>query len=293
MRTRIVSAVVAFAFLILAPAITRAQSIVIAGDSISNEYRGTNNTCGSTSYASTTLNWMEALVAKRSINVGSWGAYGGLRGTGYAQNWAVNGHDSHDAYLNQASPASEQHPDVAILMVGGMDLEPNTHQRAREIYYGTISPSAYTSWKNGILNDQRSALQLMTQYGGTRFLTTLPTPVASVNYSDPTGIARLVTAQQDVNALLAANASTYNYTVIDLEQWWSGLSTAGYLQSNGSIVVGSHTIATTSGCEPHNQSVPSGLPGTVVSGLLANYILSVTGLATSLTDTAILSAAGL
>src|SRR5688572_25679629 len=61
----------------------------IMGDSNTDEYRANDNRGGS--YAATTLNWLEQLVAKRGVQAGSWGTWGEPRRSGYKYNWARSG----------------------------------------------------------------------------------------------------------------------------------------------------------------------------------------------------------
>ena len=80
----------------------------IMGDSNSDEYRADDNNRGST-YASTTLNWVEQLQRYRGIDIGPWGNWSGTRRSGYEYNWALSGATAEDVVnTGQATGLAQQ-----------------------------------------------------------------------------------------------------------------------------------------------------------------------------------------
>jgi hypothetical protein len=275
-----------------------AQSVAVAGDSQSDAYRANDARCRNTVWANTTLNWVEQIARYRAgvVSLGSWGTFSEPRRTDYSQNWARSGAVSTDVNTKgQASGVAAQHTDAAILWVGPNDIDPANKQRAREVYYGTISPSTYTSWVNGIVNAQRLSARTMKTGGAVVWVATLaPSSRPRPGYTDPAGLARLTQAARDIAAGVRNGAPIDGYQVIDFEfGFMPWLVARGTAQPDGTWRVNGRSVAMTASCAPTSAMLPDGHSGSVFNGLWAAYILQVTGLATPFTDAEIAAASGL
>ena len=291
MRNRIATLAILFS-LVTIPAF--AQRVGVAGASDSDAYRANDNRCRGT-YAATSLNWVEILVRTRAVDFGPWGSFSEPRRIDYAQNWARSGAVSADANSKgQAAGVASQSPDVAILFIGANDIDPRLKQRAREIYYGTITASALAAWQTGIVNAHLLAMQTMMSSGAQGWMATMPSqPRPSAGYQDPVGLARIAAAVAAINVRLVQGAVTYGYGLIDLDGFSTWLVARGTMQIDGTLIVAGRTITRTGSCEPHSLLFPDGHPGTVAHGLLATYFAEITGIAAPLSDEEIVAAAGL
>ena len=276
-----------------------AQRVAVAGDSATDEFRGTDNRCGTSIYRDTTKNWLELLVDLRHLDVGIWGTYSEPRRRGYSQNWARSGAVSADVNSRgQAVGVASQSPDVALLMVGSNDINPAYKDYPRRLYYNTLSASSRAYWINQIVSAHTRAITTMRSTGATAWMATIGKyPQPHPSYQNPAGLARIALAVSEMNAKLVAAAPVYGYSVLDLnafETWLMARGTAtAPLLSGQPLLVGGRTIVLGASCNPVNLLLNDGHGGTVLNGLLASYIAEVTGITTPLSDAEIVAAAGL
>lgn len=269
-----------------------AQRVAVAGDSWSDAYRANDNRCKGT-FAAVSLNWVEHLE-RNNMDFGVWGSYPEPRRIDYAYNYARSGAVSADVNTKgQAAGVASQAPDVAILFVGSNDIDVARKQRAREIYYGTITAASRAAFINGIVNAHLTAMQTMQSTGAKGWMVTLfESPRPSASYQDPVGLARIAAVAQEINTRLVQGAVAGGYGMIDAEGFYVWLTARGSLQPDGTLLVAGRTITRTASCNPRSIMFPDGHPGTVFQGLWGTYIAEIVGVPV-LTDEAIVAAAGL
>lgn len=290
---RVAATILFVLFVLCLPVLASAQSLGILGDSDSDEYRGTDNRCKQTPYAATTKNWVELYADAHPGALGVWANWGGIRRLGYAQNWARSGATSAQVLSQgQHTGLAAQGVDLAILHVGVNDLKPGK-SLYEGIYSGSQSASSVAKALTAIVTAQRTAITTVMASGAAGYVMTMLAHAPDAAHQDPVGLARIAQAVATVNAGLVAASVTYGFTIIPYADMGLWLQASGYLQVDGTLLVGGETITASASCEPHSALLNDGHMGTVLNGLLLNLALDVTGLAPALTDPEILTAAGL
>lgn len=268
--------------LVLCVQLVSAQTVLrigILGDSNSDEYRANDNRGGS--YAATTLSWVELLQAHRGVDVGTWGSRSEPRRVGYANNWARSGATagtmiSSGQHTGLAAQIAANQINIAIIYIGQNDFHTwnNTYQ---PVYNGTLSGAALQSKINGIIASITTAVDTLLAAGSVDiYLFSFGDPSGVVNWAsfpDASKRALVTNATLQVNSGLNALAVSRGITIVDLFVF---PTTLPYNGSGTALVVGGETITFTQGNEPHNFRLGDsvGHPGTVVNGLIANYLIS-------------------
>lgn len=288
-----------------------ALAMGIIGDSVVDEYRADDNRAGGTSYAATTLNWVELGVKYNRLNVGSWSSSsrGDPRRAGYEYNWAKSGAKVHDiisqgqvsGVVNQIKQGKFNN---VFIQVGSNDFLPANSLTSQDsyssIYNGTLTGTALNSKLDAIVLDFTSSVNSLLEAGVTHiYITNIGDPGISPNtqkvYTDATKRARVTNAISSVNARLSM-LSSQKVHVIDMGEFANSLLSS---LNNGALNVSGVNITFTNGWAPTNLILGDGVhTGTVGSGLLLNFFLSKISLfsgnyLSSISDSEILSAAGI
>ena len=253
----------------------------VLGDSNSDEYRADDNRGGV--YAATTLNWVEQLVAKRGLNFGPWGSWGGPRRTGFKYNWARSGATAESMirsgqHLGLAQQVAAGEVGYAFIFIGTNDfhVRNGTYQ---EIYDGRLSDRQLQAKINRIISSITTAVDTLQGAGNVKIVVS--------NYADP-GVSsdfQLIfpnpTKRQRVTgAILAINqgindlVASRRLILADLYSFNKDLNSR--LDANGNLNIGGELIQTrVRGDEPHHYQLydESGHIGTVGSGLWANLFI--------------------
>ena len=253
----------------------------VMGDSGSDEYRADDNRGGT--YAATTLNWVELLVRYRGLDAGVWGTRGEPRRTGYEHNWARSMARAADVISQGqadglAQQVAEGKVSWALLMVGANDFAVwnNTYEA---VYSGAVSGAALTAKIDGIVASIAQALDIVRIAGPVQLLVAnrpppQVTPSFQAQFPDPAGRQRVTDAIADVNDGIANVAVQRGIPVVDLD----GLATAvlsSQVDANGNLDIEGELINLLfPGDEPHHGLLgDNDHAGTVLGGILANYIL--------------------
>ena len=255
--------------------------IGIMGDSNSDEYRADDNRGGA--YAATTLNWVEQLYKSRSLNFGSWGTWGEPRRSGFEYNWARSGAtaqslidmNQHVGLAQQVTAGLVSH---VILYIGTNDfhLLNGTYE---EIYNGSLAGAALQAKIDAIIENMTLAVDTILTAGQVKMLVVTigdpgKSPAALELFPDPQKRQRVTDAIVTTNNSIELMAQARGCPVVDLEEFTDYILSR--VDQNGNLLVGDELIQFLErGNEPHHMQLddPSGHPGTVASGLLANWLL--------------------
>lgn len=259
-----------------AAAQTTPPRIGIIGDSITDEYRGTDNRGGV--YRSTTLNWLEQLVRTGRVDAGEWGSYAEPRRTGYANNWARSGTTVEGALLaGQHLGVAAQDIDLLVVYVGSNDFAPYNGKYG-EIYNGAVSGQNLTNKLNDIGNRIAAMIDaVLDEYPA------LPVVVATIgdwanspsvlaSFTDPGKRALVTAAINSANTRIEGVANARGLAVFRSADFYQEVIAR---LSGTTITVAGYTVNVFGICDVPNCGVlGDGIHiGTVMSGLMANSIL--------------------
>ena len=255
--------------------------IGIMGDSNSDEYRADDNRGGA--YAATTLNWVEQLYKSRSLNFGRWGTWGEPRRTGFEYNWARSGAtaqslidmNQHTGLAQQVAAGLVSH---VILYIGTNDFHLN-NGTYEEIYDGSLAGAALQAKIDAIIENMTLAVDTILAAGQVKMLVVTigdpgMTPAALQQFPDPQKRQRVTDAIAATNNSIELMAQARDCPVVDLGEFTDSILSR--IDENGNLLVGDELIQFLErGNEPHHMQLDdsSGHPGTVASGLLANWLL--------------------
>ena len=254
--------------------------IGIMGDSNSDEYRANDSRGGL--YADNTLNWMEQLVLNRHLNFGPWGKWSEPRRTGYEYNWARTGATASSLiesgqHTGLAQQVADGKVSIVFLWIGDNDFH-LTNGTYEEIYDGTLSGAEIELKIDRFVDDVTTAVDTVLGAGNVQMVivTVLDqglAPEAAKRFPAPEGRQRVTDAINTVNQRLKQLAESRNIAVADM----SAVSTQIFRQidAKGFLDVGGEKITILKkGDDPHFSRLDDkqGHAGTVVSGLLANFL---------------------
>lgn len=196
----------------------------VMGDSLSDEYF--ENFTGSTNQ-----NWVEQLANYRAVNFGPTaaaagkGSWGTPRNTGYEYNWALYGATSsallsagqHTGFAAQVAPKGIQY---GVLAIGANDLI-YSGSNYGSIYDGTWSPAQVATFKAGVVNNIKTALDTALASGVKMVLADVPdygvTVSAVSSRNDAAKRDRVTAVITDINAQLKQYADAVNVPLVDLQ----------------------------------------------------------------------------
>jgi hypothetical protein len=257
----------------------RAGGWGMMGDSGADEYRADDNRGGS--YGSVTFNWIELLVRFRQVDFGEWGTRSAPRRTGYEFNWARSGATSRTLitqgqHTGLAAQVQAGLVDNVVMQIGANDF--STGGIYDEIYYGTLAGSELQSRLDAIYNDITLALKTVQDAGADNvFWNTVQDrgrgPVYAASFPDPARRQLVTDAIGQVNSRVRQFAQSRNIVCVDMDQLTGVLMSM--IDANGKIHVGNEVLDfTVPGDEPHHAFLADAEhPGTVVEGILANFML--------------------
>ncbi len=255
--------------------------IGVMGDSNSDEYRADDNRGGA--YAATTLNWVEQLSRSRGLNFGRWGNWGDPRRTGFEYNWALSGATAQSLidsgqHTGLAQQVADGQVSYVILYIGTNDfhLVNGTYE---EIYNGTLTGVALQSKINAIVQNMTLAVDTILAAGQVKMVVINigdpgKNPAAFLQFPDPQRRQRVTDAIDATNFLIGQMGQARGIPVADLAAFTNSILSKVNL--NGDLEMGDEFIHLMErGDEPHHMQLDdfSGHPGTVASGLLANWLL--------------------
>jgi Bacterial Ig domain/GDSL-like Lipase/Acylhydrolase len=283
MRIRVLPflAVASLVALVAAPAVAQVTGgLGVLGDSSSDEYRADDNRGGA--YAATTLNWLELLARHRGVNVGPWGTWGGSRRTGYEFNWARSGARAADLFAQGQAPGLAQQVtagrvSAVVLMIGTNDFAVGNGSYA-PIYDGTLTGAALAAKIDGVVASIAQAMDVLLAAGPVQLLVAnLPAQDVSSQhlamFPDPARRQLVLDAMLAVSNGIENAAVQRGVPVLDLDAFAAGLFAR--VDGAGNIDIGGQLVSlVVPGDEPHHALLGDGKhTGTVMGGLLANYIL--------------------
>lgn len=255
----------------------------IMGDSNSDEYRADDNRGGE--YAETTLNWMEQLAVSRDLNFGQWGYWGDVRRSGYEHNWALSGARTKDMindgqHTGLAQQVATGQVSLVVLYIGTNDFSA-TNGSYLEIYDGTLTDEQLQTKVDIIIDNFTTAVNMVMNAGQvSMIIITIADPGkllgADQLYPDINARQRASTAIDQINTALESLALQYENKIAVIDQLVVYNNIVAQLNQQGELDVGGERIKLFSrGDEPHNGMLNDfdGHPGTVLSGLLANYFV--------------------
>jgi VCBS repeat-containing protein len=279
----------------------------VLGDSGTDEYRGTDNRGGD--YANVTFNWVEQLALNRGISLGRFAAWGEPRRTGLEYNWSRSGATSaslltQGQHTGLAGQIRAGLIDLAVVNIGFNDFAPYTANGYVQIYDGTLSGAALTSKINSVVANITTAVDTLRSAGSLPIIVTTignwnysPLVTNDARFSDPAKRQRVTDAIQRANQGITAMANARGLTLFDSTTFLNSLM---WRVQGGSINVGGVLITLFStGDNPINGILGDRIhAGTVLSGLIANYYLTLINAVRSpdiplFTDQEILQTAGL
>ena len=254
--------------------------IGIMGDSNSDEYRANDSRGGE--FADTTLNWMEQLDLNRHLNFGPWGNWSEPRRAGYEYNWARTGATAASLiesgqHTGLAQQVADGKVSVVFLWIGDNDFH-LTNGTYEEIYDGTLSNAEVELKIDQFVENVTTAVDTVLGAGDVQMVivTVLDqglAPEAAKRFPAPEGRKRVTGAINTVNERLTQLAKLRNIAVADMTvisaQIFRRIDSQGFLDVGGERI----TILE-KGDDPHFSRLDDkqGHAGTVVSGLLANFL---------------------
>ncbi|MBL8165423.1 MAG: hypothetical protein JNJ61_25795 [Anaerolineae bacterium] len=251
--------------------------ITVIGDSSSDEYMAAGDVAN-VAYA-----WTEQL-ARRGYDLGTWSSAsrGEPRRDGYGYNYARYGHEVEQALAaGQHTGAASTPTQIAVVYIGV-----NNYAWYRsyygQIYDGTVAGAALTAKESSIINGiitmidtvrpgRRVVVVLIADWGRSAYVLQ--------NYPDPARRQRVTDSVNRVNASILAAAQGRGIGVLDISVKYDQLlttATGGRYISVGGYQVDLAGQCTAANCATLDQY---GHPGTIMSGLLANYILEAHNIA--------------
>jgi hypothetical protein len=252
----------------------------ILSDSNSDEYRADDQRGGE--YAATTLNWVELIVALRSVNVGAWGAWGEPRRTGFKYNWSRSSATAHDAIkTNQHTGLAEQVADGevshVIIWIGTNDFT-TWNGTYEEVYEGNLRGEALQAKIDSIVEDITLAVDTILDAGPAKVLLITLTdrgidPELLRRFPDESKRRQVSEAILAINTRLHELAAARGIALLDGDALAEALLQR--VNQSGMLAVGSEQIKVFGkNDEPHNGRLGDGPghPGTVLSGLIANEV---------------------
>lgn len=252
----------------------------IMGDSTSDEYQADDHRGGE--YASTTFNWMEQLVRKRGLNFGPWGTWDEPRRNGYEYNWARSGATaesliSSGQHTGLAKQVAEGKVSYVFLWIGTNDFH-FANGTYKEIYDGSMSDEALKKKVAGIVANITLAVDTVLAAGPVDMVMVNigdigQVPLIRTVYPDAAGRQRVTDAIKSINQQLATMAAQRHVKVVNADDFT--LDLFNKIDLIGDLPVGGESINVLSmGNEPHNWRLEdsAGHPGTVISGLMANFL---------------------
>jgi phospholipase/lecithinase/hemolysin len=252
----------------------------IMGDSTSDEYQADDHRGGE--YASTTLNWMEQLVKKRGLNFGPWGTWDEPRRTGYEYNWARSGATaesliSSGQHTGLAKQVAEGKVSYVFLWIGTNDFH-FANGTYKEIYNGSLGDEALNQKVTGIVANIMLAVDTVLAAGPVDMVMVNigdigQVPLIRTLFPDAAGRQRVTDAVQSINQQLDTMAAQRHIKVVNADDFT--LDLFNKIDVTGDLPVGGEAINVMSiGNEPHNWRLDdsAGHPGTVISGLMANFL---------------------
>ncbi len=258
------------------------KGIGVIGDSQSDEYQADD--ARGYEYAPTTLNWVEQLVKSRRMNFGTWQVWGDVRRTGFAYNWSRTGATTESVLANEqaeglASQIKQGEVNVVIVYIGANDFAPyNTIDGYVPIYNGTISDAALAQKVDRVAANIETTIVTLQKAGKAQvFLVTVPDWNVSlqvqVGFYDQEKRARVSKAVTAVNKKITLFAREHGLPVIDINTFYREQLQNAPL---GSLSIGLEQVTLLiPGDEPHHAFLSDAVhPGTVVNGLLANYVIT-------------------
>jgi phospholipase/lecithinase/hemolysin len=250
------------------------------GDSNSDEYRANDARGGE--YADTTLNWMEQLVLNRQLNFGPWGKWSEPRRSGYEYNWARTGATAESLiesgqHTGLAQQVADGKVSVVFLWIGDNDFH-LTNGTYEEIYDGSLSKADLEQKIDHFVENVTTAVDTILAAGDVQMVivTVLDqglAPEAAKLFPASKGRQRVSDAINTVNERLKQLAQSRNIAVADM----AAVSAQIFRQidSQGILDVGGEKITIREkGNDPHFSRLDDkqGHAGTIVSGLLANFL---------------------
>lgn len=257
--------------------------VAVLGDSQSDEYRA-DDSRGST-YASTTVNWVELLANYRKVNFGQWGVWDEPRRSGYEYNFARSGATANSMILSgQASGVAEQIKEgkvnLVIIYIGANDFAPYiTDDGYQAIYDGSLTRANLIRKENILVANVKTAIDTIRESGETTRILLVLIP----DWGNHVGIQvafpfpdqrRLVSnAITETNNQLIKIAQEYTIPTADPNQFYKQLNE---LNTEDGIKIDSQLFTRViPSDDPHSLVLTDGVhPGTVMNGLFANFVIS-------------------
>lgn len=254
--------------------------IGLLGASTLDEYHGSENRGGEYHY--TTFNMVELLAMYRDFNFGEWGDWGEPRRIGYEYNWAKTGATSRTLieqgqHTGLAEQVANGEITFVLMLVGANDFGPHTRYYA-DIYNGHTDDAELAQKVEQAIADVTLATDTILD-AGVQGMAIVPFPSwetqANVLKRYPLAEKR----QRIENAIAAVNegirsmAEERGVIVVETDALVNNLllqvDENGYLNVDGELI-----DFVNWGNDPYHARLDdrSGHPGTVMSGLMANFI---------------------
>lgn len=257
------------------------SGIAVLGDSQSDEYRA-DDSRGST-YASTTLNWVEQLAKYRNFNFGEWGEWEEPRRTGFAYNYARSGATAHSMiasgqHIGVANQVKADKVNLVIIYIGANDFAPYiTDTGYQAIYNGTITRPQLINKENLIVANLKTAIDTVKDAGNVKIvIITIPDwgnhIGVQVGFPFPDQRRLVTTAIEETNNQIEQLASSYMIPTINPNDFYKTITRD---KTATGIKIGDQTFTRlVPSDEPHSLVLDDGVhPGTVMNGLFANYLI--------------------
>jgi lysophospholipase L1-like esterase len=271
------------------------KGVGVIGDSQSDEYRADDRR-GST-YASTTMNWVELLAKYRKVDFGEWGLWEEPRRTGYAYNYARSGATANSMiisgqHIGVAQQVKDGNVNLVIIYIGSNDFAPYiTNDGYQAIYDGSISRAEILRKENILVANIKTAIDTIRDAGNAKILL-----IKIPDWGNHIGV-QISNVINETNNQLEILAKTYSIPTIDPNDFYKTINESN--GKNGVEIAGETFTRVIPSDDPHSLVLDDGVhPGTVMNGLFANYVMRAlnTNIGTSLkpfSQKEIFSAAGL
>lgn len=258
------------------------KGIGIIGDSQSDEYRADDNR--GSNYPNSTYNWVELLAQDRDLNVGTWSYYEESRRRGYEYNFSRSGATAktmidQGQHTKLAEYVKSGQVNTVIIFIGANDYAPFLYDNAyAAIYNGDMKEPEIIEKRNTIVAHIKTAVETLKRSGNPRiFVVTIPdwgdNTAVKIAFPLPHQRLRVTDAIRETNNDIMEMAHSEEVAVIDIQEFYRNLRTSenGYKVTVGDITLDQYIPQN----NPRSSFLRDGIhTGTVVNGLLANYILS-------------------
>jgi hypothetical protein len=256
------------------------RGIGIIGDSLLDEYRGSDNRGGD--YASITFNMVELLARLRNFNLGEWGDWGEPRRTGYEYNWARSGATSSSMvqqgqHTSLAQQVANGEVTFVLLAIGANDFNPIKTKRYARVYNSELSDNRLQAKIDKAIADVTLAMDTILDAGPSGMIVVLfpqwdLVPSVREKYPDAAKRQRVIDVIDAINVGIRAAAAERDIPVVDPNTY--GIELYSQVDQNGYLHIAGEAIdIVNQGNEPHHGRLDddSEHPGTVLSGITANY----------------------